>query len=64
MSYTEKIDVLELIIELLMEHEKMLDELVYSLELLVEQIEVECSVPEIDLEGDPSAVDARIEDMR
>jgi len=63
MSYTEKIDVLELIIELLMEHEKMLDELIYSLELLVEQIEGEVSMPDI-LVGDPSNVDARIEDMR
>ena len=63
MSFTEKIDVMELLIELLMEHEKRLDELVYSLDLLAEQIEVECSVPDI-LCGDPSTVDARIEDMR
>jgi len=49
MSYTEKIDVLDLLIELLMEHEKRLDELVYRLELLVNRIDVEGSVPEIDL---------------
>ena len=46
MSYTEKIDVLDLLIEILMEHEKKLDELVTRLELLVEQIDVEGSVPE------------------
>ena len=63
MSYTEKIDVLELLIELLMEHEKRLDELIYSLDLLVEQIEGKGSAPDI-LRGDPSAVDTRIEDMR
>jgi len=64
MSYTEKIDVLELLIELLMEHEKRLDELIYSLDLLVEQIEGEGSAPEIDLNGDTSAMDAKLEDMR
>ena len=60
MSFTEKIDVMELLIELLMEHEKRLDELVYSLDLLAEQLDG--SVPV--LGGDPSAVDARLEDMR
>lgn len=63
MSYTEKIDVLELLIELLMEHEKRIDDLFYSLEHLVEQIEAEVSVPEI-LGVDPSALDSIIEDMR
>ena len=63
MSFTEKIDVLELLIEILMEHEKRLDELVYSLELLVDHLDVEGSVPDIH-GGDPSYVDARIEDMR
>ena len=64
MSYTEKIDVLELLIEVLMEHEKRLDELIYSLDLLVEQIEGKGSAPEIDLNGDTSAMDAKLEDMR
>lgn len=64
MSYTEKIDVLELLIEVLMEHEKRLDELIYSLDLLVEQIEGKGSSPEIDLNGDTSAMDAKLEDMR
>jgi len=62
MSFTEKIDVLDLLIELLMDHEKRLDELIYSLELLVERIEGEGSAPV--LVGDPSDVDARLEDMR
>ncbi|GAH50131.1 unnamed protein product [marine sediment metagenome] len=63
MSYTEKIDVLELLIKILMEHEKRLDELVYSLELLVERLDIEGSMPDI-LGVDPSDVDARLEDMR
>jgi len=63
MSFTEKIDVLDLLIEILMEHEKRLDELVYSLELLVDHLDVEGSVSDIH-GGDPSDVDARIEDMR
>ena len=63
MSFTEKIDVLDLLIEILMNHEKRMDELVARLELLVEQLDVEGSVPEIGLGGDPSAVDA-IEDMK
>lgn len=62
MSFTEKIDVLELLIELLMEHEKRMDDLVHSLEHLVEQIEGEVSAPV--LVGDPSNVDAKLEDMR
>jgi len=64
MSYTEKIDVLDLLIKILMEHEKRLDELVYSLELLVDHLDVEGSVPEVGLDGDPSDVGARLEDMR
>lgn len=63
MSFTEKIDVLDLLIEILMNHEKRLDELVARLELLVDQIDVKGSVPEAGLGGDPSAVDARIEDV-
>ena len=35
MSYTEKIDVLDLIIEILQEHEKTLDQLVGRLETVV-----------------------------
>lgn len=62
MSYTEKIDVLDLLIEILHEHEKRLDDLVYRLELLVEQIEGEGSMPNI-LGVDPSDVDF-IDDMR
>ena len=61
MSYTEKIDVLELLIEILMEHEKKLDELVTRLERLVDQLDVEGSVPEAGLGFDPSEVDV-IED--
>jgi len=60
MSYTEKIDVLDLLIEILVNHEKRLDELGARLELLVEQLDVMGSVPEIGLGGDPSAVDARL----
>ena len=63
MSFTEKIDVLDLLIEILMNHEKRMDELVARLELLVDHLDVEGSVPEIGLGGDPSAVDA-IEDMK
>lgn len=43
MSYTEKIDVLDLLIEILQEHEKRIDELVARLELLVDRIEGEKS---------------------
>lgn len=62
MSFTEKIDVLDLLIKMLMEHEKKMDELVTRLELLTDQIEVEGSVPV--LVSDPSAVGVRLEDMR
>ena len=62
MSYTEKIDVLDLLIEILMNHEKRLDELVVRLELLFERLGIECSVPDI-LGFDPSDLDT-IEDMR
>ena len=62
MSYTEKIDVLEFLRELMMDHEKRMDELVYSLEHLVEQIEVDGSVPVLGV--DPSDMDAKLEDMR
>ena len=55
MSFTEKIDVLELLVEILMEHEKKLDEIVTRLELLTDQIEG--SAPE-DFWGDQSTVDA------
>ena len=64
MSFTEKIDVLDLLIEILMNHEKRLDELVARLELLVDHLDVEGSVPEIGLDDDPSDMDARIEDMK
>ena len=55
MSYTEKIDVLDLLIEILQEHEKKLDELVTRLELWVKQ--VDGSVPEAGLGFNPSEVD-------
>ena len=55
MSFTEKIDVLELLVELLMEHEKKMDEIVTPLELLTDQIEG--SAPE-NLWDDQSTVDA------
>ena len=58
MSYMEKIDVLDLLIEILQEHEKRLDELVARLEFLVDQIDG--SVPEAGIVSDPSTVDARI----
>lgn len=47
-----------------MEHEKRVDELVYCLDRLVERIEGEGSVPEINLNGDTSAMDAKLDDMR
>ena len=46
-----------------MEHEKRVDELISRLDLLIERIEVEGSVPEL-LCVDPSALDSIIEDMR
>ena len=64
MSFTEKMGVLEFLIALLMEHEKRLDELVYCLELFVEQLEDEGSVSEVDLGGYLSDMDARLKDMR
>jgi len=64
MSFTEKIDVLDILIEILMNHEKRIDELVARLEFLVEQLDVEGSVPEIGLDDDPSDIDAKIEDMK
>ena len=63
MSYTEKIDVLDLLIKILREHEKRLDELVASLELLVDHLDVEGSEHEVGC-GDSSDVGARLEDMR
>lgn len=63
MSYTEKIDILELLIEILREHEKRMDDLVHSLEHLIEQIEGEGSAPDF-IGVDPSALDSIIEDMR
>jgi len=39
MSYTEKIDVLDLIIQILNEHEKKLSEIVERLEKIAEQAE-------------------------
>jgi len=61
MSYTEKIDVLDMIIKILQEHEKKFDELVYRLELLVEQID-ERKMPDIDLVFDLLEIPA-IEDL-
>jgi len=47
MSYTEKIDVLDMIIEILQEHEKKIDELVSRLEAAVDKIGA--SAPEDEL---------------
>ena len=63
MSYTEKIDVLELLIDILVEHDERLDELVARLELLFDHLDVEGSVPEAVLVGNLSDKDA-IEDMK
>jgi len=62
MSFTEKIDVLDLLIKILQEHEKKLDELVERLELWVNKIDVEGSMPDIDFCFDSSEIDA-IEDV-
>jgi len=48
MSFTEKIDVLELLIEILVEHEKRLDELIACLELLIDQIDGSLLIDQID----------------
>ena len=39
MSYTQKIDVMDMIIEILMEHEKKFDELVERLEIVAQRLE-------------------------
>ena len=62
MSYTEEIDVLDLLIEILMDYENRMDELVTRMELLVEHIEVEDSLLNIDPDVEPSLVDV-IEDV-
>lgn len=41
MSFTEKIDVLDLIIKILNDHEKKFDELVERLELVTQQLETQ-----------------------
>ena len=62
MSFTEKISILDLLSKKLMEHEKMLDEFVTRLDFLVDQIDDNGLMPNI-LDGDPSAVDAKVEDV-
>lgn len=62
MSFTEKISILDLLSKKLMEHEKRLDEFVTRLDLLVDQIDDNGLMPNI-LDGDPSAVDAKVEDV-
>ena len=39
MSFTEKIDTLDLLINVLQEHEKTLDEKIHKFEVIVERIE-------------------------
>ena len=48
MPLTERMDALDLLIEMLMNHEKRLDELVARLDLLVDQLDVEGSTPVLD----------------
>jgi len=58
MSYTEKIDILDLIIKILNEHEKKFDELVERLEIVtvtLEQAEP-APVPSTELEEDQGLV--------
>jgi len=45
MSFTEKMDVLDLIIETLKEHEKVLDEIVYRLEACLGGAQAERTTP-------------------
>jgi len=62
MSDLEKIDVLDILIELLTDYEKRMDELVTRFELLVEHLEIDGSVPEIAPGVESSLVDV-IEDI-
>ncbi len=62
MSYTEEIDVLDLLIEILTDYENRIDELVTRLELLIEHFELNGSVPKIAPGVEPSLVDV-IEDV-
>ncbi len=57
MSNREKIDVLDILIELLTDYEKRIEELVTRFELLVELFELNGSVPEIAPDVEPSLVD-------
>jgi len=51
MSFTEKMDILDLIIETLKEHEKVLDEIVYRLESCLGGPQAERTTP-VDPPGD------------
>ena len=59
MSFTEKMDVLDLIIETLKEHEKVLDEIVYRLEACLGGPQAERTTP-----VDPSGNENDLEDWR
>ncbi len=62
MSTLETIDVLDILIELLTDYEKRIDEMVNRFELLVEHFELNGSVPKIAPGVEPSLVDV-IEDV-
>jgi hypothetical protein len=59
MSFTEKMDVLDLIIETLKEHEKVLDEIVYRLEACLGGPSAESKIP-----VDPPGDEKDLEDWR
>ena len=62
MSNIEKIDILDILIELLTDYESKMDEMVYRFELLVEHFENNGPVPETAHGVEPSLVDV-IEDI-
>jgi len=53
MSYTEKIDVLDLIIEILQEHERKIDLLVERIEVVADRLDPQGQSPEGYIPEDP-----------